>query len=158
MHCYLVRHGEAKSETEDPARPLSDRGREEVTRVARHVGALGLKIAEIRHSDKLRARQTAEIFAEFISPDRGIHGMEGLAPMDHPGKAQAAIETAHEPVMLVGHLPHLSRLASALILGDSEQEILHFKAGAIACLVSDGHVFRLQWVLSPDLTRAPDSR
>ncbi|MFQ5990434.1 MAG: phosphohistidine phosphatase SixA [Candidatus Methylomirabilales bacterium] len=154
MHCCLVRHGEAKAETEDPARPLSDRGREEVTRVARHVGAFGLPIAEIFHSDKLRARQTAEIFAEYVSPARGIHEMEGLAPMDHPGKAQAAIETASEPVMLVGHLPHLSRLASALILGDPEQEILYFKAGAIACLVRDEYIFRLQWVLSPDLAKA----
>ena len=153
MHCYLVRHGEAKAETEDPSRPLSDRGREEVARVARHIGAFGVQIGEIRHSDKLRARQTAEIFAEYVSPARGIHEIEGLGPMDHPGKAQAAIEAASEPVMLVGHLPHLSRLASALILGDSEQEILHFKAGAIACFVRDEYIFRLQWVLSPDLTK-----
>lgn len=151
MRCYLVRHGEAKSETEDPARPLSDLGREEVTRVAQHVGKLGLQIGEIRHSDKLRARQTAEIFAECVSPSRGIHEMEGLAPMAHPGTAQAAIEAAREPLMLVGHLPHLSRLASALLLGDSEQEILQFKPGAIACLVTDQWIFRVEWVLTPQL-------
>jgi phosphohistidine phosphatase len=151
MRCYLVRHGEAKGDAEDPARPLSDRGREEVTRVARNVGALGPRIAEIRHSDKLRARQTAEIFAEFLSPTRGIREMEGLAPMDHPAKAQAAIEAAVEPVMLVGHLPHLSRLASALLLGDSEQEILQFTPGAIACLVTDEWIFRVEWVLTPEI-------
>ncbi len=151
MRCYLVRHGEAKSEAEDPARPLSERGREEVTRVAKHVGALGLQIAAIHHSDKLRARQTAEILAEFLSPARGIHEMEGLAPMDHPGNAQAALEAASEPVMLVGHLPHLSRLASALLLGDSEQEILQFTAGAIACLVTGDRNFRVEWVLTPEL-------
>ena len=155
MYCYLVRHGEAKAETEDPARSLSDRGREEVTRVARHVRTFGLQIAEIRHSDKLRARQTAEILAEQLSPLRGIHEMEGLAPMDHPSKAQAEIEKSRDPIMLVGHLPHLSRLASALILGDPEQEIVHFKAGAVACLVRDEYVFRLQWILAPDLAKTP---
>lgn len=148
-----MRHGDAKIEAEDPARPLSDRGQEEVTRVAKYVGALGLQIAAIHHSEKLRARQTAEILAEFLSPARGIHEMEGLGPMDHPGKAQAALEAASEPVMLVGHLPHLSRLASALLLGDSEQEILQFKPGAIACLVTDDWIFRVEWILTPELAR-----
>ncbi len=153
MHCYLVRHGEAKAETEDPARPLSDRGRDEVMRMARHVKAIGLRIAEIYHSDKLRARQTAEILAEHFLPSRGMHEMEGLAPMDDPDKARAVIEAAREPLMLVGHLPHLSRLASALILGDSEREVLQFKAGAIACLDRIDGGFRLQWLLTPDLAR-----
>ncbi len=151
MHCYLVRHGEAKSEREDPSRPLSDHGREEVTRVARHVGAMGLQIAEIRHSGKLRARQTAEILAEHLSPTRGLHEVEGLSPMDDPGEAQAEIEQSREPLMIVGHLPHLSRLASALLRGDPESEIIQFKAGAIACLAWVDGGFRLEWVLTPDL-------
>ncbi len=151
MECYLTRHGEAKSEREDPARPLSDRGREEVTQVARQVGALRLQVAEIRHSGKFRARQTAEILAEYLSPARGINEMDGLAPMDDPDKAKAEIESAQEPVMLVGHLPHLSRLASALILGDSEQEFLQLETGAIACLARVDGGFRLQWLLTPDL-------
>lgn len=155
MECYLVRHGEAKSGIEDLARPLTERGREEVTRVARHVGTLGFRIPEIRHSGKLRARQTAEIFAEFLRPARGVHEMEGLAPGDHPRKARAAIEAADEPLMLVGHLPHLSRLASALLLSNPEPEIVQFTASAIACLARHEGTFRLQWVLTPDITRAP---
>lgn len=153
MRCYLVRHGHAQSEIEDPARPLSDRGREEVTRVARHVRAMGLRVAEIRHSGKLRARQTAEILAEHLSPTGGNHDMEGLAPMDDPDKARASIEAAREPIMLVGHLPHLSRLASALILGDPAQEVLQFMAGAIACLDRVEGRFQLQWLLTPSLVK-----
>lgn len=151
MNCYLVRHGEAKAETEDPARPLSDRGREEVTRVARHVGTMGLQIAEIRHSGKLRARQTAEILAEHLLPTHGLHEVEGLAPMDDPGEAQAEIEQAREPLMIVGHLPHLSRLASALLRGDPEPDIVQFQAGGIACLARVDGGFRLEGVLTPDL-------
>lgn len=158
MRCYLVRHGEAKGGVEDAARPLSGRGREEVTRMARHVVAAGIRIAEIHHSDKLRARQTAEILAEHLSPARGIHEAKGLAPMDDPDTARALIEAAREPVMLVGHLPHLSRLASALVLGDSEREILQFKAGAIACLDRVEGRFLLQWLLIPDLAgKSPSS-
>lgn len=154
MKCYLVRHGEAKAESEDPARPLSDRGRDEVTRVARHLGATGLRIAAIHHSNKLRARQTAEIFAEHLLPSEGIHEMEGLAPMDDPDKARAVIEAAREPLMLVGHLPHLGRLASALLVDDSDRELLQFKAGAIACLDRIDGGFRLQWLLTPDLAKS----
>ena len=32
---YLVRHGQAKGQDEDPQRPLTDRGADDVTRVAR---------------------------------------------------------------------------------------------------------------------------
>lgn len=42
MDVYLVQHAEAKPEQEDQARPLSDRGREEIQRVSRHARALGL--------------------------------------------------------------------------------------------------------------------
>ena len=154
MLCYLVRHGEAKSETENPARPLSDRGREEVRRVARHAETLGLEVVEIRHSGKLRARQTAEIMAEYLSPRRGVYETEGLAPDDDPGKARAELEAAREPLMLVGHLPHLSRLASALLVAEPEREILSLGMAAVVCLARTEAGFRLLWLLSPELARA----
>jgi phosphohistidine phosphatase len=34
MKLYLVQHGQAKSKAEDPQRPLTERGREGVMRVA----------------------------------------------------------------------------------------------------------------------------
>ena len=71
--------------------------------------------------------------------------------MDDPGEAQAEIEQAREPLMIVGHLPHLSLLASALLRGDPESEIVQFKAGTIACLAWVDGGFRLEWVLTPDL-------
>lgn len=151
MQVYLVQHGDAKPETEDPARPLSDRGREEVKRVARHAAALGLQVAEIRHSGKLRARQTAEIFAATLAPSHGIQEMAGLAPGDAPGKAGGEIESTREPLMLVGHLPHLRRLASQLLVGEPEREIIQFRNGAIICLVKSEGGWLLQWILTPEL-------
>lgn len=153
MFCYLVRHGEAKAETEDPARPLSDRGREEVQRVARHAAAFRLEVAEIRHSGKLRARQTAEILAEHLLPRRGVNEAGGLAPNDDPGKARAELDAAKEPLMLVGHLPHLSRLASAVLVGDPEKEIISLGMAAIVCLARTERGFRLLWILNPEMAR-----
>jgi len=153
LQVYLVQHGEAKPETEDPARPLTDRGREEVQRVAQHAVALGLRVAEIRHSGKLRARQTAEIFAAALSPSHGVREMDGLGPADATGKARAEVESASEPLMLVGHLPHLRRLASLLLAGDPEREIIRFRNGAIVCLVKTEGGWLLQWVLTPELAK-----
>jgi phosphohistidine phosphatase len=151
LHVYLIQHGEAKPETEDPSRPLSARGREEVQRVARHAAALGLQVAKIRHSGRLRAQQTAEIFAAALAPSQGVREMDGLAPTDDAGKAKAEVESAQEPLMLVGHLPHLGHLASSLLVGEPEQEIIRFRNGAIVCLSNVDDRWLLQWILTPEL-------
>jgi len=153
MEVYLVQHGEAKPEAIDPARSLTDQGREEVERVARRAAALRLQVAEIRHSDKLRARQTAEILAREFSPSAGVREMEGLAPADDPEKARLQVEAAREPLMLVGHLPHLGRLASSLLVGDPTKEILRFRNGAILSLAKAERRWLLQWILTPELAR-----
>jgi type I restriction enzyme M protein len=61
MELYLVQHGTAKNEAEDPKRSLTNEGRRTVERVGEHLAAVGLALDRIEHSDKLRARQTAEI-------------------------------------------------------------------------------------------------
>jgi phosphohistidine phosphatase len=151
LQVYLAQHGEAKPEAEDPARPLTDRGREEVRRVARQAAVLGLQVAEIRHSGKLRSRQTAEIFAAALTPLHGIREMDGLGPADDPAKARAEVESAREPWLLVGHLPHLSRLASLLLAGDPGREIIRFRNGAIVCLVQAEGRWLLQWIVTPEM-------
>ena len=151
---YLVRHGEAKSELEDPAKPLSNHGREDILRVARCAASIGLEVAEIRHSDRLRARQTAEILAEYLVPRLGIREAEGLAPGDEPDRVRAELEAAREPLMLVGHLPNLSRLASALLLGEAKGELIRLQMASIVCLERTDMGFRLIWILTPDLVQA----
>lgn len=151
---YLVRHGEAVAETADPNRPLSERGRQEVTRVAQLAGRLGLKVGLVVHSDKLRARQTAEIFAGAFEPTPRIETRDDLQPAADPPSAAQYINTARESLMVVGHLPHLSRLISQLILGDPERELITFSAGAIAALEQAEGRWRIQWILTPGIGKA----
>jgi len=148
---YLVRHGEALSELVDPAQPLSERGRSGVERVARHAAAVGVTVAEVLHSTKLRARETAEILAEQLTPVRGRAEVEWLAPMADPGMAQDVIESAVEPIMLVGHLPHMARLASLLLTGNPNRETVRFRNAAIACIEKVEDAWVLVWALSPDV-------
>jgi len=149
MDFFLVRHGEAKPDSEDPRRPLSDQGRRDVAKVARAAAAKGIKISGILHSDKLRAKETAEILARFFSPEGGVRQIAGLSPDDDPLVAKAELEAAEESLMLVGHLPHLGRLASLLVVGDSEKKIVDFPAAAMICLSRAAGAWKLGWTLVP---------
>jgi phosphohistidine phosphatase len=154
MDIYLVRHGEARPESEDPRRPLSVRGRRDVEAVARAAADKQISVAAIVHSDKLRARETAEIFARLIVPASGIRQINSIAPEDDPEIAKAEIEASAEPLMIVGHLPHLARLASLLLTGDSERPTVEFSTATIACLSSNGGSWKFSWIISPeDLSR-----
>ena len=54
------------------------------------------------------------------------------------------------PALLVGHLPHLSRLASLLLVGDATREIVAFRMGGIVCLENDAGRWRIKWILTPE--------
>lgn len=149
MELYLVRHGEAKPESADPRRPLTERGRKEVEEVARAAAEREVGISEILHSDKLRAKETAEILARFLSPPRGLRETKGLSPDDDPSIMKAELEAAAESVLVVGHLPHLSRLASLLVAGDAEREVVKFPSAAMICLARGPLRWELKWELVP---------
>jgi phosphohistidine phosphatase len=125
VKCYLVRHGTAASGPDDRTRPLTPAGRAEVLATARSLVAHGVAVAEIRHSGLARARETAELLGGALAPPHGIHAATGLAPEDDPDFTAAELDLAAEPLMLVGHLPHLARLAAALV-GSATVERLTF--------------------------------
>lgn len=159
MELYLIQHGESKSEAEDPTRPLTDRGREEVRRIAAFATRLGLRAAEIRHSGKRRAEETALIFAEALSLTEKVKAVSGLAPNDDVRPVAESFRPEMGSVMLVGHLPFLSRLASLLLVGDPDKTIIRFRMGGIVCLSreesaeSSGVVpkWLVAWVITPEL-------
>jgi phosphohistidine phosphatase len=150
MDLYLMQHGEAKPETEDPSRPLTETGRLEVERVARYAARLSLGIVLVEHSGKLRARQTAEIVAARLKPRPRVEERSGLAPNDDPVDVARALHEANEPRLLVGHLPHLARLASLLVVGDATRPVLAFRMAALVALAREGQGFRVRFVLPPD--------
>lgn len=151
MEIYLVQHGESKPESEDPERPLTDKGKAEVEAVACYIAERGVKVAQIFHSGKLRAKQTAELFARYLVPVQVVKEQKGLAPLDDPHEAKLIVEQAEKSLMLVGHLPHLSRLVSLLVLGDTEKEVVRFRMGGVVCLSRKDDIWELNWVLPPEL-------
>jgi phosphohistidine phosphatase len=155
MRAYLVRHGEALDQLEDPARPLSDKGEEDIERLAALLAQrFQILPGYIFHSPKQRAEQTADIVSKALSLTLVPEKTDGLAPMDDPAVWAEQLETMEKDTMLVGHLPHLSRLASLLLLWDTNREILNFTPGTVVCLEKTGG-WRVKWMISPDTLKDP---
>jgi phosphohistidine phosphatase len=151
MKLYLVQHGGAKSKAEDPQRPLTQRGKEDVARVAAFAAGADLQVGQIRHSGKRRAEETASILADYLSPTVGVVATPGLAPRDDVHPIAEAVQGETRPVMLVGHLPFLDRLASLLVTGDAEASVVRFQMGGIVCLVREDEQWAVGWMVTPDL-------
>ena len=148
MYLYLVQHAFSKPEEEDPERPLTEAGKKEALRVAMRMLESGLKPDLIFHSPKLRAEQTAGIFASCFR----VRSAEipGLRPKDDPLSMKDFVEGQDKDLMLVGHLPHLSRLASLLLSGKPDMETVAFRNAAAVCLVLEDK-WKIRWILPPEL-------
>ncbi|MFH0932757.1 MAG: phosphohistidine phosphatase SixA [Nitrospirota bacterium] len=152
MFLYLVQHGEAKREEEDPLRPLSDKGIEDVQRVASYISRLNVEVKEVFHSGKVRAKQTAELLSDTMRIAKGVSQTDGLAPLDDPELWAERLKGKKESLMLVGHLPHLGKLSSLLLSGDKDKNIIAFKMGGIVCLKRDEvGMWSLQWMITSEI-------
>ena len=153
MNLYLVQHGEAVEESVDPERPLTDKGCADTIRVAAHAGKrAGIEVLAVTHSGKLRARQTAELIALEIQTLQGVVPVKDLEPNANPAIWVERLTLMEDDVILVGHLPHLSRLASALVCGDPEKPVVQFCNSALVCLKKERpDKWVIQWLLTPEL-------
>lgn len=134
MNVYLVQHGQALSEERDPQRRLSDEGRTAAAMVAGHVAALGSRfmdppLTQIWHSGKLRAEQTADVYARALAPALTPTPRGGMNPQDDPAAVyETLIALRDQPgaLLIVGHLPHLARLTGLLLADDAEKAVVGF--------------------------------
>lgn len=117
MFLFLAHHGDALPASVDPMRPLSEAGREAVTRLAGLAAGLGARPQQIWHSGKLRARETAEIYWRACNPLASVMAVRHLQPNDDPALVRGDLAGESADLMLVGHYPHLPGLL-ALLLGD----------------------------------------
>jgi phosphohistidine phosphatase len=152
MFLYLVQHGEAKREEEDPARDLTPSGMDDVKQVANLVGKLNLAPRRVLHSGKTRAMRTGEILAEALKPRDVIAATDGLAPLDDPEIWADRLSGMSQDLVLVGHLPHLARLAAALLCGDPKKGVINFKMGGMVCLKrEEAGDWGVEWMIIPEV-------
>lgn len=151
LNLYLVRHGEAKDASEDTQRSLTENGRKAVQQIASFLRKQNLHMDQIQHSGKTRAKETADILAQHLSPSQGTIAVEGLAPNDDVNPIAEIIQHENRAIMLVGHLPFLNRLASLLLFNSPGQNIFHILPSSVLSLNRTGEIWELEWMLTPDL-------
>lgn len=156
MRLYLVRHGDALASEADPARPLSEDGKQQVAALAAFLSGLGLRVAQVYHSGKPRARQTAEALAAAVASGATPEALSGINPNDPVEPLIEEISGWREDVLIAGHLPHLARLATRLVAGRDAASGMTFEAAAAACLERDDEGrWSLVWFTGPSLLKRP---
>ena len=153
MKLYCVRHGHAeKSATQNGERPLTSQGVDEVSRVANYLAHRGVHVSHVMHSTKLRARQSADILSKAMTTGLVTENCDLLEPDRSVAPFVEMIQSWDDDTMIVGHMPFVSHLVSALILGDDAYSIVCFPPGTMVCLERyEDHHWILNWVLRPDL-------
>ncbi|MGH2405052.1 MAG: phosphohistidine phosphatase SixA [bacterium] len=154
MRLYLVQHAEARKEEEDPDRPLTEKGWQDARRVARYaIEWAGVRPSRVLHSGKLRAEQTTSVWEEHLAVVQ-VGQADGMDPIANPRIWADRLRHETEDLMLVGHLPHLRRLASLLLCGDDGQEVVAFENAGIVCLQGNPEGrWSLRWILTPAIVR-----
>ncbi len=163
MNLLVVRHGRSRSrsrhEGADEQRPLTDKGKELMRKNARGLGNL-VDVPVLVTSPYRRARQTARILRDEISPEPGWMETDVLVPRADPGTFidwyNEQREELPSPVTIVGHNPHQERFISFLLSGERERNVRMKKGGAALIHTSrepspgEG---RLEWLLEPEHLR-----
>jgi phosphohistidine phosphatase len=153
MHVYFLRHGEAdwpNWNKPDDERPLTERGKKEMKKIAAFLERLDLSFDHIITSPIPRARQTAEAVAnrfeveleedELLEPGFGSSELKQLIKK-YPG----------ENIMVVGHEPDFTETISAL----SGASLKLSKAGLAFVEVDPGKMRgRLLWLIPPKIAKA----
>jgi phosphohistidine phosphatase len=164
MLLFLVRHGAAGSA--DPARwpddrdrPLTPDGEKKFGEAAAGLARLVSSVDVVLSSPLVRAWQTAVILekrAGWPEPRR-FDALAGAAPADVVDALQPHSGAAS--VVLVGHEPSLSELASYLLASDPGTVGMTLRKGGVICLESDDGAPRaggahLEWMVRPRILRA----
>ena len=153
MKLYCVRHGEAETPDVNPERPLTEKGQIDVETVARFMGESGLHIDQMFYSPKKRATQTAMIFAKYLQADQVTECEPLLDEQNDVEPLMDIIPMWSQDTMLVGHLPFMYKLISALVLGKPEYyPIVNYPPGTIVCLDRyNNERWIICWLLSPEM-------
>jgi phosphohistidine phosphatase len=138
MRLILFRHGpagqrDAKRWPDDGKRPVTRSGRERTVRAAAGLRRLIGRVARVATSPLTRAKQTAELLVQALETEVRVETLDSLAPgAPHRETLKWLREVeSGASVVLVGHEPHLGKLAGMLLFNSVSAELPLKKAGAV---------------------------
>jgi phosphohistidine phosphatase len=164
MILYLVRHGIAIDRQDPNSPPETERyltrdGIKKTREVAEGFHALGLRPTVFLSSPYVRAKQTAEIFAEVLGHAREkIRDSAALRPGSAPAEFLAEVaQLKVRELICFGHVPHLDQFI-AYVVG-ARAVFTALKKAGIACLELESATAAkgtLVWLLPPKVLRSID--
>jgi phosphohistidine phosphatase len=152
MRLYFLRHGEAdwpNWDRPDDERPLTERGKKEMRKVAKFLCALDIPLEEIVSSPLPRAQQTADIVAERFK----MHVREHDA-LGHGFNVSRLRETIRnypvDNLMIVGHEPSFTE-----VIGELTGANCKLSKGGVALVDLDEEKMkgRLLWLFPPKFAK-----
>ncbi len=138
MRVYLLRHAIAAERGSaafvDDDRPLTEEGKEKMSKAAKGLASLISEIDVILTSPLIRAHDTARIAARALRAESKVQVCKELAAGGSLKNLMTYLSKFRSlnNIMLVGHEPDLGFIAS-LLLG-SENSIIEFKKGSLCCI------------------------
>jgi len=122
-----------------------------VLRLAKQLKARGLQIQHVLHSGKLRALQTAQIIADQLVATQQVESITGIGAMDDPEPFVVALEQYRSDVLIASHKPFVSKLCATLLKG-ADDAAYSFTPGTVACLELSAGQWKMNWMLSPEIS------
>lgn len=161
MNLYIIRHAiavepGAPGYEDDSLRPLTGKGSEKMSNIARGLKSLDLRFDLVLSSPYTRALETARILLKvFKMKKEQLVVSEHLTPMSSPEQLIGEINENYsslDSIAIVGHEPNLSALISLLVAGDAALSV-NMRKGGVCCLSAENllHERRatLEWLLMP---------
>lgn len=157
MRLCILRHAQAGDHVEGPAdkeRHLTALGVERMRRAAAGLQKLGLKFDAILTSPLPRASETAAIVAAAYEADPPPEILAALTVGIPAADAVAALKpfARNEHLMIVGHEPQLSEIASLLLTGAPDRLQSDLKKGGCLTLEIPSRLSpgtgQLRWMLT----------
>lgn len=160
LELYLIRHGIAAERgdefPDDSKRPLTSEGIASLRKEVKALDELGIGFDHIITSPLVRAKQTAEVFAQHLQTKPSLSSSDALAPAGSPAAVvQEIVKHARKGrIALVGHEPNMGELAARLI---GARTPLEFKKGGICRIdfevLPPKGVGHLRWFVTPKMLR-----
>lgn len=130
--------------TPDALRPLTEQGRQEAREMGRALRERGVALAVILSSPRLRARESAELVVEGFGTKVGVEVREALTCGATSAAYLHEIRAQEGPVLLVGHNPEISAIASGLV-----GQAISFRPATLCAIDLEESDARLSWVRHP---------
>jgi len=143
-----MRHGHAELLPDAQGhRHLSSQGRKELEQLALFLREKNFTVSKIQHSEKTRARETAQIIgAGFCLEQTAL-----LNPESQLDELVMRLEAESEDMLLVSHMPLVSELVSQLVTKNLRYDLIAFSPGTVVCLEKYNERWLIDWVVRPEL-------